>query len=115
MALKLKWDDFGSGHASLLGLIKLNPKWLKIDRQLVSPMLSDIKKQRLVGSIIDIGHSFDIKVLAEGTESVQHARQLADLGCDALQGAALGLPMSFDQFVEFAAEEKWRQILDSAA
>ncbi|MDK1386626.1 EAL domain-containing protein [Sinorhizobium sp. 8-89] len=102
LGIDIEIDDFGTGHASIIGLLKLNPARLKIDRALVGPIPESSKQQKLVRAIIDIGHSLNIKVVAEGVETWAHAALLADLGCDFLQGYVLAKPMSRQDFETFA-------------
>ena len=102
LGIDIEIDDFGTGHASIVSLLKLNPLRLKIDKQFVIPMIDSPEHRRLVASIIEIGKSLGIQVVAEGVESMEHARLLRDLGCDMLQGFAFGLPMparSLEAFV----------------
>jgi diguanylate cyclase (GGDEF)-like protein len=92
LGIDIEIDDFGSGHASLIGLVRLRPKRLKIDRQLVTAITVSQEQQRLVGSIVDIAKTLNVEVIAEGVETEEHAQLLAELGCDGLQGFALGYP-----------------------
>ncbi|MDH4442188.1 MAG: EAL domain-containing protein [Rhizobium sp.] len=100
--IAIEIDDFGTGYASILSLIKLSPSRLKIDRQLVAPIVTNATQRRLISSIVDIGRSFGIGIVAEGVETMEHAAILRDLGCHTLQGYALARPMSADALVEFA-------------
>ncbi len=101
LGIDIEVDDFGTGHASIVSLLKVQPKRLKIDRQLVTPVVSSSGQRRLVGSIIEIGKSLGIEVLAEGVETMEHARVLKSLGCNALQGYAFAQPMSPEVFAAF--------------
>ncbi len=92
MGIDIEIDDFGSGHASLIGLVKLKPKRLKIDRQLVTELTVSDEQRRLVSSIVDIARALNVEVIAEGVETEEHARILAEVGCDELQGFAIGYP-----------------------
>ncbi|MGO6818944.1 putative bifunctional diguanylate cyclase/phosphodiesterase [Rhizobium leguminosarum] len=92
MGIDIEIDDFGSGHASLIGLVKLRPKRLKIDRQLVTEVVSSAEQRRVVGSIVEIAKALDVEVIAEGIETEAHAVVMAQLGCDGLQGYAFGYP-----------------------
>jgi diguanylate cyclase (GGDEF)-like protein len=92
MGIDVEIDDFGSGHASLIGLVKLRPKRLKIDRQLVLDITTSDEQRRLVASIVEIAKTLNVEVIAEGVETEEHARLLARIGCDGLQGYALGYP-----------------------
>jgi diguanylate cyclase len=97
MGIDIEIDDFGSGHASLIGLVKLKPKRLKIDRQLVTAITVSDEQRRLVGSIVEIAKALNVEVIAEGVETEDHARLLARIGCDGLQGYAIGYPSSAAQ------------------
>ncbi len=92
LGIEIEIDDFGSGHASLLGLVRLRPKRLKIDRQLVTGITVSEEQRRLVASIVEIARTLDVEVIAEGVESEDHARLLTEAGCVGLQGFALGYP-----------------------
>ncbi|GHA20689.1 bifunctional diguanylate cyclase/phosphodiesterase [Devosia pacifica] len=109
LGVDIEIDDFGTGYASIVSLQKLRPKRLKIDRQLVDPIVSDKAQRKLLTSIIDIGKSLDIEVLAEGVETMQHARILRDLGCDILQGYAFARPMPEAELRKFLGAAPWRR------
>lgn len=100
--IAIEIDDFGTGYASILSLIKLSPSRLKIDRQLVAPIVDNPAQRRLISSIVDIGRSFGVGIVAEGVETMEHAAILRDLGCHTLQGFALARPMSADALMDFA-------------
>ncbi|MGE8104930.1 bifunctional diguanylate cyclase/phosphodiesterase [Allorhizobium sp. NPDC080224] len=100
--IAIEIDDFGTGYASILSLIKLSPSRLKIDRQLVAPIVTNPAQRKLISSIVDIGRSYGIGIVAEGVETMEHAAILRDLGCQTLQGYALARPMSPDSFIDFA-------------
>jgi EAL domain-containing protein (putative c-di-GMP-specific phosphodiesterase class I) len=107
--IDIEIDDFGTGYASVVSLMKLKPRRLKIDRQLVSPITTSPAQRRLVESIIDIGKSLGIEVLAEGVETMEHARVLRRLGCHSLQGFAFARPMGADALREFVLSRRWRK------
>jgi diguanylate cyclase (GGDEF)-like protein len=109
LGIDIEIDDFGSGHASIVSLLRLKPYRLKIDRQLVTPIIKSPAQRQLVGSIIDIGRSLGIEVLAEGVETMEHARVLKMLGCNALQGHAFARAMSAADFKAFARARQLRE------
>jgi diguanylate cyclase (GGDEF)-like protein len=109
LGIDIEIDDFGTGYASIVSLQNLKPKRLKIDRQLVDPIVADPAQRRLLASIIDIGKSLGIEVLAEGVETMEHARLLRQLGCDLLQGYAFAKPMAAGELAAFLAAEPWRK------
>ncbi|WP_244910231.1 sensor domain-containing protein [Agrobacterium rosae] len=108
LGIDIEIDDFGTGHASIIGLLKVNPSTLKVDRELVRLAPQSTEQRKLLSSIIDIGHSLGIKVVAEGVETAEHIRILQDMGCDSLQGYALCRPLPAQQIQSFVAAEAWR-------
>ncbi|CAN7501085.1 EAL domain-containing protein [Pararhizobium sp. LjRoot235] len=105
LGIDIEIDDFGTGHTSIVSLLKIKPKRLKIDRQLVAPVLKARSEQALIRSIIEIGRSLGIETVAEGVETMAHAEMLGLLGCDLLQGYAFAKPLTFEKFVAFATNE----------
>jgi diguanylate cyclase (GGDEF)-like protein/PAS domain S-box-containing protein len=102
LGIDIEIDDFGTGHTSIVSLLKIKPKRLKIDRQLVAPVIGARREQALVRSIIDIGRSLGIETVAEGVETMAHAEMLGILGCDLLQGYAFSRPLCSKDFLAFA-------------
>lgn len=107
LGIDIEIDDFGTGHASIISLLELSPKRLKIDRRLVQPLLDSAAQQSLVRSLIDIGKVRDIETVAEGVETAAHADLLRQLGCHVLQGYAFAKPMAADDFIAFVKARKW--------
>lgn len=87
-------DDFGSGRASLTGLLKILPDRLKIDRSLIREVVSSQQQRTLVRAIVEMSQALGISCLAEGVESEQDIQVMQSLGCQNFQGYALGKPMS---------------------
>ncbi|MBP1857532.1 putative bifunctional diguanylate cyclase/phosphodiesterase [Rhizobium herbae] len=106
MGIDIEIDDFGSGHASIIGLMKLKPRRMKIDRQLVLPITTSREQKRLLRSIVDIAKALDIEVIAEGVETLEHAKLLTRLGCDILQGYAIAYPVSADDMLARLMEKQ---------
>ncbi len=109
LGIDLSIDDFGTGHASILSVVKLRPGRFKIDRQFIADIERSESERRIVRSLVDIGRSLSIKVVAEGVETMEQAYILRDLGCDVLQGYALGRPMPAAHFEEMAQRRGWRK------
>ena len=109
LGIDVEIDDFGTGYASIVSLQKLRPTRLKIDRQLVNPILVDQGQRQLLASIVDIGKSMGIEVVAEGVETMEHAAILRDLGCDILQGYAFCRPLAAADLENFLRAEAWRK------
>ncbi|MEM8555377.1 MAG: EAL domain-containing protein [Pseudomonadota bacterium] len=102
--MEVEIDDFGSGRASVVALTKVAPKRMKIDRELVGPIVEHPERLRLVQSIVEIGKALDIKVTAEGVETEAQARLLADLGCDVLQGYLFSRPIPEASLYDYLGE-----------
>ncbi len=99
MHIDLEVDDFGSGHASIVGLVKLKPDRLKIDRRLVMPVTDSAEQSSLVESIIGIARALNIEVIAEGVETEAHATLLTRIGCHILQGYAISRPAPAEDII----------------
>lgn len=109
LGIDVEIDDFGTGHTSIISLLKIKPKRLKIDRQLVMPILDSSRERALVSSIIEIARSLGVGTIAEGVETQAHADILRDLGCDLLQGFAFAHPLSSEDFATFALAQDRRR------
>lgn len=99
-------DDFGTGHASIQGLLMVKPSVLKIDRQFIQPIVNDGTSKALVASIIGIGKSLGLSIVAEGIETEQHAHLARDMGCDFLQGFHFGRPMNAGDLEDTLAQNE---------
>ncbi|WP_035900234.1 EAL domain-containing protein [Labrenzia sp. DG1229] len=97
----LDLDDFGVANASVLGLMNVEPSHIKIDRNLVSGVEQGNVFERLVHSIIGMGHSLGIPIIAEGADTLEQVERLAAMNCDFAQGFALAKPMGIDDLSEF--------------
>jgi EAL domain-containing protein (putative c-di-GMP-specific phosphodiesterase class I) len=107
LGFKIDIDDFGTGHASIVSLLRVRPHQLKIDRQLVLLVTQSEQQRRLIRSIVEIGKSQDIAICAEGVETMQHAEILRDLGCDCLQGYYFAKPMPATDVPGFVSGRSW--------
>jgi len=98
MGITIAIDDFGTGFSSLSYLARLPVDTLKIDRSFILGMAAGPQGQALVSTIVNLGHSLGLKVVAEGVESMLESRQLALLGCDEIQGYLLSRPLPAEEF-----------------
>jgi diguanylate cyclase (GGDEF)-like protein len=99
--IALSIDDFGQGQTSLAYLAALPVDELKIDRAFVSRVVADRTHAAIVRSIIQLGHTLGLRVVAEGIErEAEYARVLA-LGADIAQGFLIARPMAAGAFVEW--------------
>lgn len=111
IGVELELDDFGSGHASILGLMELRPSRFKIDRQLIQNIETNESQAALVRSIIGMGKTLDLEVIAEGVECIEQANILDTMGCNMLQGYYFSKPVSNESFIELVSSQN----LDKAA
>jgi len=93
MGVSLSIDDFGTGYSSMSYLKTLPVKELKIDRSFVMGMANDRDSAVIVRSAVDLGHNLGMTVVAEGVEDGIAQRELADLGCDLVQGYQICRPI----------------------
>jgi diguanylate cyclase (GGDEF)-like protein len=103
VGVKLSIDDFGTGYASMTYLRKLPVDEIKIDVSFVRTMMMVKEDERIVRSIIALGHNFDLEVVAEGVECKETLERLIDLGCDRAQGYYLGIPVPEEEFKKVVA------------
>ena len=97
---RLELDDFGSGHASIAGLLKLRPDVIKIDKMLVQPVVASSVAQELISSIVDIGRALGVEVTAEGAETRDHVEILRGCGCRTLQGFYFSRAIPLEKLVQ---------------
>lgn len=95
--LRLSLDDFGTGYSSLNHLKRLPLDQLKIDQSFVRDLLIDANDLSIVKAIIDMAHSLNLSVLAEGVETQEQRMMLEQLGCIFYQGYWFGHPMPVAQ------------------
>ncbi|MGY1671332.1 putative bifunctional diguanylate cyclase/phosphodiesterase [Geodermatophilus sp. SYSU D00710] len=86
-------DDFGKGWSSLAYLARLPVQVLKMDRGFVSGIDTDPRGAALVGSVVDLGRTLGMDVVAEGVETPAQLEVLTRLGCTFLQGWLIGRPV----------------------
>lgn len=90
--VSLAIDDFGAGYSSLSYMKQFPASTLKIDKSFIAPLPSSLADCMLADSITRLAHSFGMKVVAEGVEQQEQIEVLEWMGCDLVQGYALGRP-----------------------
>ncbi|NOQ93503.1 MAG: EAL domain-containing protein [Methylophaga sp.] len=98
LGIRISMDDFGTGHSSLAQLKYLPISKLKIDRSFVKDLSEDENDRIIAKTIIAMGHSLGLIVVAEGVETVEQQEFLVQEGCDLIQGYLLSRPLSAEQF-----------------
>ncbi len=108
MGIKLSIDDFGTGYSSLAYLQKLPVSELKIDRSFIDGVDGLPGTQRLVKTMIEMGHGMGLMVTAEGVETEAEKETITRLGCDVMQGYLGSRPL------HGAALQAWFEALKPA-
>lgn len=97
MGMSLSIDDFGTGQASLTYLKQLPVEKLKIDQSFVRDMATNPDDQLIVRATIELAHTLDLKVVAEGVETLAACDLLAEMNCDHVQGYYISRPLEAEQ------------------
>lgn len=101
--LRFCLDDFGAGFSSLSCVKRLPLDQLKIDQSFVRDVLTDPGDAAVANTIIALGKSLGIGVIAEGVETEEQREFLARNGCHAFQGYLFSRPLPLEAFEDFAA------------
>lgn len=100
MGVRLAFDDYGTGYASL-SLLKTYPlTHIKIDKSFVQGMVDSGSDRAIVAAIMDLARGFALDVIAEGVETETQRELLRVAGCDEIQGFLMGRPIPADAFGE---------------
>jgi diguanylate cyclase (GGDEF)-like protein len=96
MGVRLALDDFGTGYSSLSLLQQFPLQRIKIDRAFIQGVADRANDRSLVRTIVAMGSSMGLDVVAEGVESIHQLRVLRDIGCDKAQGYLISHPIPAD-------------------
>ena len=102
LGIELSLDDFGTGSSSLAYLRELPVQELKIDKSFILGMDEDDEAATIVQTIVGLAHNLGLRAVAEGIETEETYRLLADGGCDYGQGFLMGRPMPAAELTELA-------------
>lgn len=97
LGVQISIDDYGTGYSSLAYLKRFPVSEMKIDRTFIKDMSVDEDDKLIVGTTIDMGHNFGLRVIAEGVEDGDTANLLKQMGCDQVQGYYYAKPMPVDE------------------
>lgn len=101
MGIIISIDDFGTGHSSFLYLRSLPAAELKIDKSFINNICISDQDKKIVKSTIDLAHSINFSVVAEGVEDEETEIILKEMGCDEIQGYILTKPLPFKEFINW--------------
>ncbi len=101
MGLSLSIDDFGTGQASLTYLKELPVEKLKIDQSFVQDITRNPDDQLIVKATIELAHTLDLKVVAEGVETLAVCNLLTEMNCDHVQGYYISRPLEAEAVADW--------------
>ncbi|MCB9990312.1 MAG: EAL domain-containing protein [Rhodospirillales bacterium] len=103
LGVEIAIDDFGTGYSSLSYLRQFPIDRLKIDQSFIRNALNNPDDAAIARTIVRLGHSLNLKVIAEGVETSEHEAFLLAEECDEVQGFRYSKPVNIDDFNAFAA------------
>ncbi len=100
LGIRFSLDDFGTGYASLSYLKLLPIHQLKIDQSFVRELGYNQDDEAIIKTILALGQSLELTVIAEGVETKQQAERLRELGCTQFQGFLYGRPVPASEYLQ---------------
>src|SRR5260370_25950193 len=102
---QLSIDDFGTGYSSMLQLVRLPFSEIKVDKSFVATAIRSTESRVVVESVIGLGSSLGLRVVAEGVEDAETMQYLRDAKCDLAQGYFIAPPMPGEAVWAWLANE----------
>jgi diguanylate cyclase (GGDEF)-like protein len=103
LGARIAIDDFGTGYSSMSLLKKMPIDTIKIDQTFVNDIMTDASDRAIVVAIIALAKALDLRIVAEGVETLEQEDFLRKHGCDAIQGFLFSSPVPGDAFADFLA------------
>lgn len=114
LGVSFSLDDFGTGYSSLTYFHRLPIRTLKIDQNFVFDMLHDTNDLNIIEGVIQLSHTLNRPVVAEGVESTEQGLLLMFLGCQYVQGYGIARPMPANMveqwLLEWDNDNEWREL-----
>jgi diguanylate cyclase (GGDEF)-like protein len=112
MGVGISIDDFGTGHSSLAYIKELSPTEVKIDQSFIRAAPNSARDTALVRAAVELGRSLGLQVVAEGVETSQILKILADADCDLAQGYLILPPVTGDEVAQWSRQpQNWSRLL----
>ena len=105
MGIRIALDDFGTGYSSLSYLRKIPINTLKIDKSFIDNITSNQKEESIINNIIQMAHSMELKVVAEGVETKEQLSVLKERDCDYIQGYYFSKPLPASEIEKLLSEK----------
>lgn len=106
MGVKISIDDFGTGYSSLAYLRRFPIDTLKIDIAFIREVTSNPQDAAITRTIIELAHSLELRVVAEGVESQAQLAFLKAAGCDQIQGYLFSRPLPMQELERLLLEKR---------
>ena len=101
MGIRVSIDDFGTGNASFNYIKNLSTQKIKVDLEFIRDLFDKPSNQTILRTMIELGHSLGLTVLAEGIETPEQEKWLKENGCDYAQGFLLSRPLPLPMLISF--------------
>jgi diguanylate cyclase (GGDEF)-like protein len=112
LGVHLSIDDFGTGYSNLGYLTRFEVERLKIDQSFIRRMTENSHDEGIVRAIIEMAHSLNLEVVAEGIENIEVLKRLQQLGCEFGQGYYWSPALPPDEFFRFVSEWQSNNVSD---
>ncbi len=112
MGVSIALDDFGTGYSSLNYLKKLPISTLKIDKSFIDGLFDEKNNQTILNTIIELGHSMTLEVIAEGVEVKKQLNFMAENRCDCVQGFIFSKPIPQDDVEAYIIKRNTGNLLE---
>jgi diguanylate cyclase (GGDEF)-like protein/PAS domain S-box-containing protein len=100
LGVRIAMDDFGTGYSSLSYLQSFPFDKIKIDKSFIANLGHSQQAATIVRAVIALGHGLDLPVVAEGVETKEQLKFLADESCDEIQGYFIGRPKPIADYAD---------------
>ncbi|GBF83373.1 diguanylate cyclase/phosphodiesterase [Aphanothece sacrum FPU3] len=104
LGVQVSLDDFGTGYSSLSYLHKFPVNTLKIDQSFIQSLQDTPQNTAIISAVIALGKTFNLRVIAEGVETLQQLKLLQGLNCEEVQGYWFSRPLKPEDATDFLGQ-----------